>query len=350
MDPKIELGGLSSPFDYRDSIAATAVAETLAGAKLPATQATQLATPMMQAQQPACVSHSAADQLKLFWFRKTGEWVDFSPRFLDTLVKRIDGQDRATGGTYPRMVFKLMAQYGCATEATLPNDTSLPVLEYRDDALLTPTVFAEAAKYKTPGYVQIPLDFQSTRAAIFLYGAVSTLFEIGDEFWLPSWADKDIDPLRTPASIVGGHQISPCGWEDASLNTVQNEWSTAWANGGRNRYNPTTWAPYIREQWAIAEIPPDVADFLKNLPSPANFHYQWNTNLIYGMQSEDVKFAQIALMILGFLAPVEASDLGSYGPKTAAAVGKYQQAHKIMPAPNSVGPLTRAALNTQFAL
>jgi len=346
-----ETGAIPSPHDYRDDYAAEAVApEIAAQVQLPANYKTQLATPMMQAQIPACVSHSIVDNLKLYWFRKTGKWIDFSPRFLDTLVKRFDGLNRANDGTYPRLVMKLAVQYGCATTATLPNDTALPILAYRDDSKLTPEVFAEAAQYKIPGYVRVPNDFQITRQSIFLYGALSTLFQIGRELWTPSWQDKDIDPLRTPNPIVSGHQMSPFGWEDPIYNDLQNEWSTAWANKGDVKYDPKAWAPFIIEQWAVAEIPPDVQDFLRSLPSPSNFHYHWNTDLAYGDQNDDVKFAQIAYMILGFLAPLPADQLGIFGPKTAAANAKYQQAHRIAPAPNHIGPLTRAALNAQFAV
>jgi|GEM_PF-2363895 peptidoglycan hydrolase-like protein with peptidoglycan-binding domain len=346
-----ETGAIPSPHDYRDGYASEATAPTLAEQiSLPANYKTQLAPPMNQAQIPACVSHSIVDNLKLYWFRKTGKWIDFSPRFLDTLVKRFDSLNRATDGTYPRLVMKLAVQYGCATTATLPNDTSLPVLQYRDDSKLTPEVFAEAAQYRIPGYVLVPNDVQITRQAIYLYGAISTLLQIGRELWTPSFADKDIDPLRTPNPIVDGHQMSPFGWEDQTYNDIQNEWSAAWANKGDAKYDPKAWAPFIIEQWAVAEIPPDIIDFLKSLPSPASFHYQWNVDLAYGDQNDDVKFAQIAYMILGFLAPIPATELGIFGPKTVAANAKYQQAHRIAPAPNHIGPQTRVALNAQFAI
>jgi hypothetical protein len=347
----INTGALISPHDYRDAYAASAVAASLgAQIQLPTSYKTPLASPMMQALVPACVSHSVVDTLKLYWFRRTGKMIDFSPRFLDILAKRFDLQDRATGGTYPRLVFKLAVLYGCATTATLPNDTSLTVLEYRCDCKLTPEVFAEAAKYKIPGYFSVPLDFQTTRQAIYLYGGISTLFQIGDELWIPSWADKDIDPLRIPKRIVSGHQMTPFGWEDGIYNNLQNEWSDRWADYGRAKYDSKAWSPYIIEQWAVAEIPPNIQAFLKALPSPTAFHYKWQKDLALGDNNEDVKFAQIAYMILGFLAPVPADELGIFGPKTAAANAKYQQAHRISPSPNHIGPQTRAALNAQFAI
>ena len=55
-------------------------------------------------------------------------------------------------------------------------------------------------------------------------------------------------------------------------------------------------------------------------------------------------------MILGYLAPIPVAELGIFGPKTAAANAKYQQAHQIAPAPNHIGPLTRSMLNAQFAV
>ena len=342
-------GALTSQVDYRDGIAAAGV-RLVSGMKLPETFQSQLPAPLMQAKEPACVAHSAVENLRVYWFIKTGKWVPFSARFLDIMAKRFDGQDRVIGGTYPRLVFKIMATYGCCTEDVLPNDTTLPVLQYRDDSVITPEILANAVQHKTPGYVGIGTDMESTREAIYLYGITSALFEVGSELWTPSWNDADIDPLRTPAQILSGHQMSPHGWKDAIHNVLRNSWSDAWANKGDAAYEADRWQPFIREQWAIAEIPQDVANYLQSLPAPQNFHYRWDNNLAYGQRSDDVKFLQVALMILGFLGSVEPTDLGIYGPQTAAAVGAYQRASKIQPAPNNVGPLTRSALNTQFAI
>lgn len=346
-------GAIPSGIDYRTRLVAAAVnaaASALIPPSLPVNFNTTLGPVLMQALEPACVAHSAVDNLKLYWFRKTGVWIDFSPRFLDILAKRFDNQ-AIDAGTYPQLVFKLMVQYGCATTATLPNDTTLPIAQYRNDALLTPAVFAEASKYKTPGYVGVPVTLADTRYAIYLYGAISTLFQIGQEFWTPSWADKDIDPLRTPALIESGHQLTPKGWNGPANNILRNEWSDLWANKGEAQYNFSQWAPFIIEQWAIAEIPPDTADFLKLLPAPANFHYIFQNAMEFGQQSDDVKFLQVALMILGHLKTIQPDELGYYGMKTAAAVLLFQTASNIAPtAPNNVGPKTRVALNARFAV
>lgn len=356
MNTKPGTGAYASPIDYRDGIAqlALAAATTKARILLPETLNTKLAPVMMQAQEPACVCHSVVENFKLYWFNKTGEWVDFSPRFLDILCKRFDGQP-IDGGTYPRLAFKLLCLYGCATTATLPNRTDVPTMVYRDDSLLTEEVMAEAAKYKAPGYVYVPTDFTLTREALATYGAISSLMLIGDELYtsaagFTSWADKDIDPLRTPETVISGHQMTPKGWLTPTTNRIRNQWSIDWADKGEANYDPILWAPFTSEQWRIAEIPTNIADMLKTLPKSTDFHYQWNTNLAQGAHNDDVKFTQIAFMILGYLPVIDPAELGWFGPKTSLANYKFQLANGIAPSSQNIGPLTRAALNKKFAL
>ena len=352
-------GYIPSPTDFRDKYATTAVMlAQLTGVTLKSTlniDLTNLGPVLMQAFEPACVSHSVALMLKKWWFDKTGEVVDFSPRFLDTLAKRYDGlgdpTNRATAGTYPRLVFKLAVQFGCATTKTVPNDTSLPVLQYRDDAILTAAAFAEAANYKIPGYIRIPDDPTSMRTAMQVLGPISLGMFVGQEWYTPSWLDSDIDPLKTPAQVISGHQVVGKGWVDNLLNILRNSWSDAWANKGEAKYDGQKWAPFIQEAWAIAVIPPDVADFLKTLPAPGDFHYVFNKNMKRGDDTLDVKYFQIAMMILGYLQPITPDEFGFWGPKTSGANYAFQAANKIAPiSQDNAGPQTRAALNAEFAL
>lgn len=347
----IATGAIPSDLDYRDGIAAAAAVAPAAAA--PGYFSQDLGGVLMQAFEPACVAFSLTKLIKLYWFFKTGTWIDLSPRFLDILMKRYDGQDRATGGAIPRLGLKLAMQYGICTTAMLPNDTTLPVLQYRDDSLLTPAVMAEALKYRIPGFACVPVDFATTRAFLSAYRAISTLMEIGVELYTPSWADKDIDPLRTPKAIVSGHQMTQCGIQDPKLNLIENQWSEAWGNRGRVQFDPVAWAPFTIEQWVIAEIPPDIAAFLKTLPSPNNFYYQYTKNLSQGQVSEDVKYFQIGLMILGFLAPIAPNEFGIFGPKTAAANLRAQISAGVPVHERSAGnfgPLTRGFFNRKFAI
>jgi len=338
-------GAIPSAFDYRDGYAA-AGAERLAGLE-PIPYQTQLAEPMNQRRIPACVGHSVVDLIKLYWYRKTGRWIDFSSRFLDILSS--EPYIALEGGRQPRVVLKVGANLGCCTTATLPNDTTLPIARYRDLSAISGAAYAEALQYKIPGYIRVPIDVEKTRQAVRMYGATTSLFIVGKELWTPSWDAKDIDPLRTPEGVISGHQMTVYGWED--LNLVQNEWGVSWASQGRASYDPVEWAPYTLEQWALAEIPEDVAAFLKSLPSPSEFRYRFDRDMRRGQDGRDVKWAQVGLMILGFLTPVPPEQLGFYGPKTSAAVGAYQRARGItVPSPDNIGPLTRRALNADFAL
>lgn len=340
------LGAIISPVDYRDELASSSAEPTTV--VLPEKFETILGPVMDQNKIPSCVSHSVVEVMKLYWFKKTGKWIDFSPRFLDILSN--ETWIPLDGGRVPRTVFKLASSVGCCTTDLLPNDTdNLSIAQYRDPKVITQAMRDEAAKYKIPGYVRVSLDFDKLRQGMYFYSAVSLLFAVGEEMYSPSWKPKDTVPLRTPKKIQSGHQMTGKGW-DKDMNLLRNEWSKSWGNQGETIYDPIVWRPYMYEAWAVAEIPSDVAAFLKTLPSPSDFHYTWNINMSRGQFSEDIKFAQIALMILGHLKNVDPKDLGFYGPKTEAAVLAFQNSKKIYPtAPGSIGPKTRGALNKLFS-
>jgi hypothetical protein len=352
-------GALASVPDYRDKYLAGMLAGAAGAAVLPAyfdTDLKNLGPVLDQNKTPSCVSHAWALMLKLYWYRKTGEVVDFSPRFLDILSN--EPGFPVDGGRRPRNVCKVSVTYGCCTTKTLPNDTEgLSIAKYRDPASISKEAYAEALKYRIPGYISVPLDKASMRTAIQLFGAVSTLFVIGKEFYtspagVVSWDPKDINPLRTPQEMISGHQIVVKGWKDL-YNRLRNSWSIFWNNDGEGDYNVDEWRNFIFEAWAPAQIPKDVALFLKTLPSASAFSYDFlgMPTLTQGMQNDHVRFLQIALMIKGYLDPVPAEQLGIYGPKTSAAVLKYQQKKGIAPpAGDSVGPKTKAALAKDFPL
>ena len=357
----IATGAIQSPIDYRDGIAASAFPVPNTPSSLNYYRYSQIDNypVLMQNLTPACVAHSLALLVQDYFYRKTGQTIDFSPRWIDALMKTVDGQPLATGGAIPQLGLKLLAKYGCATEATCPNNTLLPILQYRDPSCLTTVAYSEAAQYKIPGYVKIPTDVQSLRNAIYFFGLVSILKHVGDEWYtasngIDSWSPSDIDPIRTPNPITSGHQTTDFGW-NGTLNKLRNSWSKAWDINGNADYDVNAWQPFEIEAWAIAEIPSDTLDFLHNLPSEANFHYQWNTDMVRGTgPTDDIRFCQIALMILGYMTPPAIDQLGLYGPRTAAALLAYQLANNVPGAAalggSIAGSYTRQVLNSRFAL
>lgn len=348
-------GAIPSEPDYRDGLAGASVSIEAGASSLPAELITDIKALAVldQNKDPACVSHAWALVMKYYWWKETGQIIDFSPRYLDIMSN--EDWIPADGGRVPRTVAKVSAKHGCCTTALLPNDTEgIPLSQYRDRDVLTNEMHAEAAKYKIPGYVRISdnsvADF---RNAIAQYGLVSGLFSISDNFWIPSWNTSDIDPLRTKAP-TSNHQMVVYGWSGA-LNYVRNSWSELWNRKGNGTYSAGAWLPYISEGWAIAHIPTNVQAFLSSLPKPADFHYQWDRDLEAGNTApdDDVKFAQIALMMLGCMKPVAPDQLGYYGARTAQAVLDYQTRKRVPREKRNayrIGPLTRGFLNAEFTL
>lgn len=92
------LGAIPSPHDYRDAYASATPSISF---ELPPSFNTEMPGVVLnQAKIPACVSHSVAQALQLYHFRRNGQLINFSPRFLDVLAKRFDGQP-LDGGTIP---------------------------------------------------------------------------------------------------------------------------------------------------------------------------------------------------------------------------------------------------------
>ena len=95
---------------------------------------------------PACVAHATVTTMQIEWYRHTGKIINFSPRFLDILswthgLNINDGRD-------PIVVMDLATKIGCCTEDLLPNDTTLPIEQYRDKSIITKDMLTEAAKYR----------------------------------------------------------------------------------------------------------------------------------------------------------------------------------------------------------
>jgi hypothetical protein len=348
------LGAVKSPPDYRDiPLAAAGVVA------LPDTFKTDVSPFPVWNQRKigSCVAHAFAKAMQIWWFKKTGEVVNFSARFLFALAKSQDGLPGDVG-TYPRLVASIAKNVGCCTEALLPNDSSLSFADYIDITKITQEMKDEAAKYKIPGYVFAHTAYE-IRQAIYQYGAVALLMQIGKEWWtrpdgVSSWNDADIDPLRVPALVASGHEIVGFGWED-TFDDILNSWSAAWAKNGTNKFDINAWAQWVGEAIAIADIPQPVLDIVHQLPTPQNFRHVFNTVLLPGDRNQEIIYLQAALMLDGdfdaneYAQLLQEGNLGYFKPNgdTQAALTKFQKKYGIPPYPR-VGPLTQAQLNKLF--
>lgn len=359
-------GGIPSKHDYRANLVASAVAAISATPTptLPESLQTdfqRLGGSLDQQQTPACVSHAMAQLMKLWWYLKTGQIVNFSARFLHILsgLPQYNGGWAAgpDDGRDPLTVAKIAQKYGCPTTDVFPNDTSLSNTDYFNASAITPEILAAATQYAIPGYVTVPVTQFGIREAIQKYGAVSILLKIGKEWWtditgISTWAQSGIDPLRAPYTVIGGHEVVGSGW-NASLDHIVNSWSAGWAEHGESDYIWNEYEPYILEALAIAEIPSSTLALVQGLPASDEFSHNFQQSIGYGSSGSEVRALQIALAIDGCFGYPEITSF--YGNITCQAVLAFQKKYQVAPLATltslngrSVGPLTRAQLNKLF--
>lgn len=353
-------GAIESRPDYRSKIVAKAVAN-MAPEILPDAQYTEFfrknGVVLMQGKQPACTSHSIVYLMMLWWYLKTGRIMYFSPRFLH-IVSAFPGATPEDGRD-PATVLASAKNVGCCTIQSLPNDVTLLNEEYCDPSVITPVMTAEAGLYRIPGYVPIEINQTAIRQAIQTYGAVTILFNIGAEMYTDkygniTWAQSAIDPLRPPAVIISGHEMTGIGWNN-DLEHLINEWSEEWAQQGESDYLMNEWIPFIREVWAIAEVPSSVLSTVQGLPAPHEFVHTFTQHLTRGTTGDEVRALQIALSIDGENTYPEIN--GIFGPLTFQAVCLFQQKYAsdiltpqgLTHPTGTVGPGTIKKLNSLFA-
>lgn len=277
---------------------------------------------LMQAQRSSCVSHWAAKALQLYWWKKAGKIIDFSPRFLHVYtapgMSDSDGRD-------PRVVANTMVKIGCCTTALLPNDVTLNDHDY-SRATITQAMLDEAKQYTIPAYSFVNPDQYSIRHAIYHKGTVGLMFQVGNEWYTPSWLPQDINPLRPPHPVTSQHEVTGEHW-DGALEGILNSWSSAWDEGGYGEYNLNNYAPL-----QVICIDDYTVDF-----NPIPYaQFKFNKDMAYGQTNPDILQLQKRLGVI---------QTGYFGMLTRAAVIKYQQAHSIVPAVGYCGILTRTSLN-----
>lgn len=369
--PIISFGAFPSPYDYRDiPIAAVSPVATA----YPASHFVDVtALPVWyQRKIGACVGHAAAKYKQKLDHLETGTIIALSARFLYALAKC---RDKYAGeGTYPRLVAQILKDHGCATEATVPNDTNLDHESYvygRAEARIPAAAWKDAEPFKIGGYAFANVkDAGELKSAIINHSGAMLLMRLGEEWWkksngVSSWLAKDIVPLRAPKSIVGGHEVYLYGYEDVIENGktrtkfyIFNSWSADWGDKGTAYFYHDEYSPWLDEAITLVDVPNEIKDQLKKLPTKEDFRFNFKKELKKGQTNADVTALQTALMIDGtfsrdlFATLLKDNALGYYGTTTAKALYDYQVKYKVAPLVelNSLkggvcGPKTRAHLN-----
>lgn len=346
-------GGIQSPHDERDF-----KLEIIAGASLPETLPEQVMIDISQLpvwhqrKIGACVGHAWAKSQQKCELVETSKVIPLSARFLYAIAKCKDGYNGE--GTYPRLVGQILKDYGCATEATCPNDTTLDHETYvfnRDISKIPYSALLEAPKYGIAGYAFSNITEQGLKQAIYYAQSknqgIVMLLRVGDSFWTDvngnvTWDKNKILPLRAPNAVTSGHEVYPCGYEYINGRLAihfLNSWSKDWGDNGTGWFYFDEWKDYITE----------VMTSIDKVDVPTN---TFTKNLSLGMSDPQIKLLQQFLNIHGFtVAQTGAGSKGNetnfFGQLTFNAVKKFQTANNI-PNTGFVGVLTRQALNSQF--
>lgn len=366
------LGAVPSPKDYRDIPLAAAGP----GPALPVAHFEDISTLPRWHQRKigACVGHAAAKYKQRLDQVETGTVIPYSARFSYAQAKCEDGYSGE--GTYPRTVAKNFKEFGCATETTSPNDTTLEheaYVYFRKSSNIPAAAFDEAgpAKIKSYAFPNPRVANELKRAIVESHGAM-LLMQVGEEWWTAkdgrvSWAAVDVLPIRAPKLIVSGHEVYLYGYEDVLENGVTrtkfyilNSWSEDWGNKGAGWFYFDEYSPWLIEAVTFIDLPNEVLDQVHKLPSAADFKHQFKFTIKAGDRGAEVVALQTVLMIEGFFSKtlygelLASGDLGYYKPGgvTQQSVLAFQIAHAVAPLPEiiglngaSVGPKTRAALN-----
>ena len=287
----------------------------------------------MQNKLGACVGHAAGKSRQVTSFHKSGATAitPFSARFLYAMSKCLDGMPTIQG-TVPRITAKVMRDYGCATEATCPNDTTLSHDEYTYGGKLEniPTAaLAEAANGPhIKNYAFADLTEQGLKAAIQFgaenNGGVFMLVKTDKSWWtrpdgVASWNKADILPLRAPSdpATTGGHEIYPYAFDvkdGRSICIFRNSWSDQWGDMGDGWFYIDEYLPFIREIITVFDLDPSY--------QAQAWSYTFKNPLKLGMSGSDVVALQHALRIDGEFTYPQLT--GYFGPVTFAAVEAFQ--------------------------
>lgn len=374
-------GAIPSPRDYRDiPLAAVGPGEDpVYAASMPKEhfEDVNMLPIWHQRKIGACVGHSAAKYKQHLDRKETGNIIPYSPRFLYAISKARDGFPQE--GTPPRVVAKILKDIGCATEAEVPNDTTIDHETYvynRNESKVPGK--DKAAPGQIGGYAFPNVkDELSLKKAIIEYGGAMLLMQVGKEWWtgkngLSTWAANEIVPIRPPSDVVSGHEVYLYGFDVHPENGrtrfyIINSWSLEWGLQGKAWFYFDEYRPYLTEAITFVDIPNDLKKRVSELPEAQKFRWTFDRDIVAGERGEHVKALQTALMIDGqfdkelYAELLRDNALGYFKPggATQKALLAYQLKH-LVPKGSTVqslltlngsrcGPATRAALNSQFS-
>ena len=290
-----------------------------------------------QGQQPACGAHAGYEVASIFKTVERKSVFHGSPKYLWDRIKMIDGYAPKDGTDMPS-IMKTLATYGICDISLMPNTVTQSLADYSAASNVTGEMDANAANNKIGPIYAFGWSptFEQLKEAIYAHGAVVLLAKIGAEFWLPSFAEADLLPLKPNTyPITSGHFITAFGY-DQNYIYFYNHWGNKWGRAGIGYFGQD----YVGR----------ILEYGTSTNLAGKFTFQ--NDLKLGSTGSDVSVLQLVLRQLGFF-PKTQKITGLFGSITLQAVKDFQQAYAadILTPAGATSPtgmvlhFTRAKLN-----
>lgn len=179
----------------------------------------------MQSKQPTCGANSGTA------LKNSQDGFNGSFPYLWKKIKSIDVYP-VDSGTSMDFIFKALAKFGVCSKDMLQGDTSLDTTSFLNSLQTTPEMDTDALKHRISSYAYTwNPSFEEIKQTIYKHKGAILLLKIGQEFWTPSWNEKDIMPLKNTGSTVSGHFVFAYGYDEKYIYFI-NSWSKDWAKDG----------------------------------------------------------------------------------------------------------------------
>jgi len=207
-------------------------------------------------------------------------------------------------------------------------------------------VLDDASTSNIPGYYSVKVEPVAIARELESNKVVMTRFTVGDNTYKAangavSWAPNDLQPLRAPKQIDGGHAWNIVEWNGLDWNQenrIANSWSRQWCDNGYIKFIMGTQKPFFTEAWVISDavLP----------PKP----YQFTKDLSFGTIDPQVKELQKFLNNHGSVVSTAGpgspgKETENFGSLTKLALINFQKANNIKPSAGYFGPITRGIVN-----
>jgi hypothetical protein len=246
-------------------------------------------------------------------------------------------------GSNARDLLNRIDSVGVCLESDVPSyDNGNPPSEafMEDGSKITAAMLVTAKQYSGKTYLTFDsTDLSQVKQAIF-QGNGAVIAVVGNNpCWTTSNGEITVPGVNT---TTWGHFIFLTGWvvrNGERFFEFVNSWGKEWGDNGFG-YLPEAYltSGFGYNEWVVIENP---------LPD-TNFHHQFNVNLTYGENSDEVKSLQTILVKMGYNTLIT----GLYGEMTRKAVLKFQYDNKVdnpiilwLLQGKQVGPKTRLILS-----